>query len=457
MAETSREIALKILTEISENGIYSHKAIHGALEKYQFLPKRDRALITRICEGTVERMIELDYIIDCFATVPTSKMKPVIRDILRSGVYQILFCDSVPDAAAVNEAVRLTQIRGFYNLKGFVNGVLRSVIRGKDEIPYPDRREEPVRYLSVTYSMPEWIVKDWLSEYGMFVTERILEAMLKERPTTVRYKTGKANARAITESMEAQGVTVRHAPYLSYAYYISDFNYLPALNAFKEGWIWPQDVASMLVGEAAGPNKGDTIFDLCAAPGGKSLHLADKMENYGMVEARDLTEEKVALIRENIRRSNLVNIRTQVMDALVFDPDSEERADIVICDLPCSGLGVAGRKADIKYRITEEKIDALAELQKEILKNAVRYVRPGGHLIYSTCTISSKENTGVREWALKNLPLEAESLDPFIPKILKRLTTEEGYLQLLPGIHDTDGFFIARFRKKSGSTHFLDI
>ena len=448
MTESTREIILRVLTEISENGIYSHMAIRGALDRYQFLSKRDRAFITKVCEGTIERMIELDYIIDCCSTVQTSRMKPVIRDILRSAVYQIRFMDSVPDAAAVNEAVKLTQKKGFYNLKGFVNGVLRGVIRGGDAIPLPDEKEEPVKALSVKYSMPEWIVKDWLSEFGHFVTLRMLETSLSVRPTVVRFKTDRISKNTILQSLYSQGVTVKRAPYLPYAYIISDYNYLPALTAFKNGWIFPQDVSSMLVGEAAAPMRGDYVIDVCAAPGGKSLHIADKMGNFGMVEARDVSDEKVAMIRDNVHRADLINVRPVVMDALTWDMSSEGKADIVICDVPCSGLGVISRKSDIKYRVTPERIDSLVELQRQILKNALRYVMPGGHMIYSTCTVGKRENLENVRWILENFPYEAESLDPYLPSQLKSLTTREGYLQLVPGIHDTDGFFLARLRRR---------
>ncbi len=448
MTENTREIILQVLTEISENGIYSHMAIRGALDRYQFLPKRDRAFITRVCEGTVERMIELDYIIDCYSTVTASRMKAVIRDILRSAVYQIRFMDGVPDSAAVNEAVKLTQKKGFYNLKGFVNGVLRNVIRGGDDIPYPDEAQEPARALSVRYSMPEWIVTGWIEEFGLFVTKKMLESSLSERPTVVRFKTDRISKNTIIRSLESQGVTVKRAPYLPYAFILSDYNYLPALNAFKNGWIFPQDVSSMLVGEAAAPMRGDYVIDVCAAPGGKSLHIADKMGGFGMVEARDLTEDKVALIRENVHRADLINVRPVVMDALTYDMSSEGKADIVICDVPCSGLGVIGRKSDIKYRVTPERMNSLQELQRQILKNAAQYVMPGGHLIYSTCTVGHSENLDNLRWFLGNFPYETESLDPLIPAALRRLTTAEGYLQLLPGIHDTDGFFIARLKRK---------
>lgn len=224
MTENTREIILNVLLEIGQGGELSSNAIHDALAKYQYFSKRDRAFITRVCEGTVERRIEIDYIIDCFSSVPVAKMKPVIQEILRSAVYQIRFMGGIPDAAAVNEAVRLTQKKGFYNLKGFVNGVLRAIVRKKDEIPYPDEHEEPIRYLSVRYSMPEWLIMRWLREFGPYLTEWMLEADLEERPTTVRIKTDRIDRQEILGSLRSQGVTVTHAPYVNYAYNLTDYN-----------------------------------------------------------------------------------------------------------------------------------------------------------------------------------------------------------------------------------------
>ena len=442
----TRDIILDVLTDINKNGRYCHIALHRALTEYQYLSKRDRAFITRVCEGTTERLIEIDYIIDQFSSVAVSRMKPLIRNIMRSAVYQICFMGGVPDGAAVNEAVMLTQSRGFYNLKGFVNGVLRNIARNVENITYPDPKTNVMEYLSVTYSVPRWIVKYWVDEYGFDVTKLMLQSFMEEKPTTVRLTTAIPREK-ILESLKAQGVHVKRAPYLPYAYNISDYNFLPALDAFKKGWIFPQDVSSMLVAEAAGLRQGDYVIDLCAAPGGKSLHAADKMAGFGMVEARDLTTEKMKLIEENIARADLINIRPQKMDALVYDKVSEGRADVVICDLPCSGLGVIGRKPDIKYKASLEKVEELSDLQKRMLHNAASYVRPGGTLIFSTCTVSPRENTENVRWFLENEPFKADSLDPYLPPQLHRLTTSEGYLQMMPGIHESDGFFISRFVK----------
>ena len=445
----TREMILEILLEIAD-GEHSHIAIRNALSKYQFLPKQERAFITRVCEGTLEYRIQIDYIIDSFSKIPVDKMKPVIREILRSAVYQLKFMDSVPDSAVCNEAVKLAQRKGFYNLKPFVNGVLRTVARQMDELSYPSREEDLVRFLSVKYSMPETLVLRWLGEYGEETTEKMLADFLTEKPMTVRFRTYpyQNSQDLIYQSLVDQGVKVEKAAYLPYAYSISDFNHIFMLDAFLEGKIQVQDVSSMLVAEAAAPEKGDYIIDLCAAPGGKSLHLGDKMEGYGTVDARDISQYKVDLIEENIQRTGSINVQAKVQDATVFDVESECRADIVLADVPCSGYGVIGKKPEIKYRATPQKQEEIVILQRTILDRAAEYVKPRGVLIFSTCTIAKEENEENMMWFMNNHPFKLESLDPYLPEELHSETTALGYLQLLPGIHKTDGFFIARFRRK---------
>ncbi len=443
----TRELILGILLAVNEDGEPSHQVLRNVLSKHQFLPKQDRAFITRVCEGTLEYQITIDYILNQFSKVKTDKMKPVIREILRCSVYQLRYMDSVPDSAVCNEAVKLAQKKGFYNLKAFVNGVLRTVARQIDQVAYPDKSDLEA-YLSVKYSMPDFLVRRWVREYGEATTEKILEDFLRERPLTVRCRQHRTDQEATLESIRAQGIQVEPAPYLDYAFYLSGYNHILTIQAFLEGKIQVQDVSSMLVAEVAAPKKGDQIFDLCAAPGGKSLHLADKMEGYGMVDARDLTEFKVEMIQENIARAEVINVQARCMDATVLDVDSEDEADIVLADVPCSGYGVIGKKPDIKYRMTPSKQEEIVILQRKILDRAAKYVKRGGTLVYSTCTIAREENQENVAWFLENYPFEAVDLNPNLPGELQGETTSEGYLQLLPGIHRTDGFFIAKFRRK---------
>ena len=250
------------------------------------------------------------------------------------------------------------------------------------------------------------------------------------------------------KSLTDQGVKVEPAPYLPYACHISGFDHILALDAFINGKILVQDVSSMLVAEAADPQKGDYVIDVCAAPGGKSLHVGDKMEGFGTVDARDVSQNKVNLIEENIRRTNSINVQAKVQDATIFDQESELLADIVLADVPCSGYGVIGKKPDIKYRVTPQKQEEIVILQRTILDRAANYVKPRGTLIFSTCTIAKEENEENMMWFLQNYPFKLESLDPCLPEELHSETTALGYLQLLPGVHKTDGFFIAKFRRK---------
>lgn len=443
-----RELVLGILLEINKEGQHSHLVIRSTLEKYQYLEKQERAFLTRVCEGTLEYKLRLDYILDQYSSVPVEKMKPVIREILRSSVYQLLYMDNVPDSAVCDEAVKLARKKGFYNLTGFVNGVLRKVARDYSSIHFPEKNQ-PVEYLSVLYSMPKWLVEKFLAEYGFEKTEKMLEAFLKEKPTTIRIRQHLVDKEAVLESLKRQKVTVEPAPYAENAYYIKNYDYLPALEAFRMGNIQVQDVSSMLVGEVAAPKEGDYVIDLCAAPGGKTLCIADKLKGTGRIDARDISRTKTDLIRENAIRQNFLNVVVTEKDATQLDSESFEKADILIADVPCSGLGVIGKKTDIKYNITQNGIAELVNLQRKILEQASTYVKPGGTLIYSTCTINKEENIENVRWFVENYPYELESIDDYLCEELRCDTTKEGYLQLLPGVHDCDGFFIARLKRKT--------
>ena len=374
-----REIILGALMDIVEEEQYSHIVLKDVLEKYQYLDKRDRAFITRVTEGTLENMLQMDYIIERFSKVKVENMKLVIRNILRMSVYQLKYMDSVPDSAVCNEGVRLAQKRGFYQLKGFVNGVLRSVARNLDKVEYPSKEKQPLLYLSVTYSMPEWIVKSWCELYGFDAVEKICKDMHEEKPTSIRCNLDKTEKEQIIESLKEQGIQVEQSPYLDYALGIRGYNYMKAVLAFKRGWFQVQDVSSMLVSEIAAPKWGDYCIDVCAAPGGKSLHLADMLHGSGHVEARDITDYKVRLMQENIERIGVINMSATLQDATVFDPESVERADILLADVPCSGLGVIGKKADIRYKMTPAKQTEIIKLQRKILDTVWKYVKWAEH------------------------------------------------------------------------------
>ncbi len=443
----SRELILGILLEVTRDGQYSHIALSNVLSKYQYLDKKERAFITRVTEGTLEHMIEIDYIINQFSNVKVNKMKPVIRCIIRSAVYQLKYMDFVPDAAVCNEAVKLAEKKGFRTLKGFVNGVLRNIARNLDNITYPDKTDD-INFLSIRYSMPVWILKQWLACYDKETVEKMLEDFLKEKPTTIRCNLNIMSKEELKQSLEKEGVYVENHPYLPYALWISSYDYLADLESFREGAFYVQDISSMLVAHIADPKEEDAVIDVCAAPGGKSLHIAELLHGSGHVEARDLTDYKVGLIQENIFRSGAPNIEAVKWDATVLDEASVEKADIVVADLPCSGLGVLGKKTDLKYKMTQETQKELVMLQREILSKVQSYVKPDGTLIYSTCTIHAGENMENVHWFLKEYPqFELVPIEDYLCGELKESVQEEGCLQLLPGIHKSDGFFIAKFRK----------
>lgn len=435
----SREIVLDILLEILEHNSYSHMVIRQALNKYQYLEKQERAFISRVSEGTLEYLIQIDYMINLYSSIKVHKMKPVIRNLLRMSVYQMIYMDRVPDSAVCNEAVKLAIKRRFQGLKGFVNGVLRNISRNKETITFPDD--------SIRYSVPQWMLDLWNQSYDANTVKLMLNSFLSESRIVVRCNLDRADKQQILDSLREQKIQAEETRFSSSILYLKGFDHLESIDAFNKGWIQVQDMSSSFVGEIARPEPGNYVIDVCGAPGGKSLHIADLLKGTGMVEVRDLTEYKVQMIDENINRTGFTNIQAKIQDALVPDETSVEKADIVIADLPCSGLGIIGKKPDIKYHMTPEKLKDLAKLQREILSVIHRYVKPGGTLIYSTCTINQQENQENAAWFLEHFPFEPVNIEGRLGSLLESDTMRSGWVQFLPGVHPCDGFFIAAFRK----------
>ncbi len=428
--KSARELALLVLLQVEKKEAFSHVAIRRCLEENRQLPRQERAFFKRLTEGTIEEMIRLDYIINQFSKTKTNHMKPVIRALLRSGVYQLLYMERVPASAVVNETVRLAKKKGFSSLRGFVNGVLRTVERQKDAIVFPSEEENLPYALSIQYAMPQWIVERFLAAYGTERTKRILAAFPAKTKTTLRVDTSRCSREDILQSLEEQGISATPHEGLPYAIVLDSSQGLEEIPQFREGLLYAQDVSSMLVAEYAAPKGDEFVLDVCAAPGGKSTHMAQLLQNGGRVEARDLTKAKVALILENAARCRTKNLTAKQWDARVFDPSMEEKADIVLADLPCSGLGVMGSKTDIKYNASEEGIMQLSALQREILETVWRYVRPGGTLVYSTCTITKEENEENTAWFLQTHP-------DFSLVFARQLLPDEG----------CDGFYIAKMER----------
>lgn len=442
-----RELAMQAIIMVLEEKKSSSEVVSGVLDKYQYLPKQERAFFTRLCEGTMERAIELDYVINQFSKTKTKKMKPVIRTILRMGTYQILYMTQVPDSAACNEAVKLAQKKGFHTLKGFVNGILRNISRNKDNLAYPDKDKDFLEYLNITYSMPMWILEKWNVVYSHEELEKMLSYFAKESKTTIRVNTLNVSGEEYKTLLEKAGVKVEQGCYYENAFEISEYNTIQSLPGYEDGYFVVQDQSSMLAVLCAGIEKEMNVIDVCAAPGGKTMFAASLLHGGNLVSC-DVSDFKVGRIMENVERLGLSNVEPVVWDATELNPSWVGKMDVVLADVPCSGLGVIGKKSDIKYNCSQEGINNLQDIQRDILANVAQYVKPGGILLYSTCTVTEEENKENADWFQENFEFDYESLVPYLPEELSRTTAKEGYLQLLPGIQNTDGFFIARFRKR---------
>lgn len=444
---TARDATVKMLLAVCKDKQFSHVVKGKYLVKIE--EKRERALATRLFEGCLERLIELDYIIDSFSKMPVQKMKPAIAAILRMTVYQLLYMDKIPAGAACNEAVKLAKRYGFSGLSGFVNGVARAVARA-EEIRYPDVKKDRKKYLSVKYSMPFTIVEQICKQYGEDLAETIFRAFLQdETSVSVRCMTNFTDTETLKNLLSEADVTVEEGFYSKDALRLSGIDSPERLPGFAEGMFYIQDESSMQAVLAAGLTGNEKVLDLCAAPGGKSVMAADMLMSLGTgtVVSGDLTEAKTKLLNENKERCRVNNMFVRQADATRFRPEEEACYDVVFADVPCSGLGIIGKKPDIKLFMTTEQEAELCVLQKEILRNAVRYVKQGGTLIFSTCTLNKDENMGGYDFLKEECGMVPDSLNPFLSEKLHTETTGKGYLQLIPGLHKTDGFFVARFKK----------
>lgn len=444
-----REVVLDILLELSGQTEYSNVLIGAALDKYDYLDSKEKAFIKRVSEGTIERRIQLDYVLDQYSKTPVMKMKPLIRELLRMSVYQLLFMEHIPAAAVCNEAVKLAKKHRFQGLQGYVNGVLRSIAREREQIAWPDRQRDLPGFLSVCYSMPPWLVAHFSENYGEETCEKILGACLERGPVSVRLdeRLSQKERESLIAAWEKDGVRVQAHPYLPYAVRLQGVSGVRGLAGYPEGRFMVQDMSSMLVVEAAGIRSGDTVVDVCAAPGGKALHAAAKLNGTGQVIACDVSRYKTDKIEENRARLGMENVSVRVRDARERDESLVGRADVLLADVPCSGLGVIGHKQDIKYRVTRESLAEVEKLQKEIIANVIDYIKPGGVLMYSTCTMNPGENEEMAAWISETFDLEPTGMEDELPAVFAG-DAKKGMLQLLPGIHETDGFFLAKFRKK---------
>ena len=379
-----RAQAADILEEVTDRGGKSHLLLAAALKKHPEWEARDRRFLTNLVHGTLQEMPFLDARLQCISSVPPEKMKPAVRSALRLGLYQLFFMDRVPASAAVNESVQLVKKKGLGGLAGFVNAVLRKAAA---------RTDWPALSAAAELRLPEALYQRCLVQFGEEKTEEIAKAYLAPSVLSLRVNRSRISMEEAAAMLQGDGFGILREED-GFLFLKTGERALPPeeSRAMREGFVQPQDISTAAGIRAAGIRPGMRILDLCAAPGGKALQAADLMRDEGEVLACDLTENKVRLIRENAARCGFSCVRACAADALTFDPEKESRFDLVIADLPCSGLGAAGRKPEIKYRVTEAQIRSLAELQRRILQNAFAYVKPGGKLLYSTCTLTKEEN-----------------------------------------------------------------
>lgn len=464
MANT-RELVLEILMTSEKEQSSCSQMIKDVLQKYDYLETGEKAFIKRLAEGTLEREIEIDYLLDAYSSVPVRKMKPLIRNLMRLSVYQILYMDKVPDKRAINEALKLAEKRKFNTLKGFVNGVLRKMAADKEsgamEKLYPNYDKEPLKYLSVRFSMPLFLLNVWEKEYGLEKTVQMTEALMQVHPVCVRVlpddisetpeEQGYKSELSLVSAWENSGIKVEKHPLGAHLYLLSGLDGVSNLAGFAEGLVTVQDASSVLAVLCAGIGPDDLVLDPCSAPGGKTSMAAvqlRQMGGKGRVIAGDVSEYKTERIEENLERMHLSDlVRVRVWDARIPDASLEGKCDKVLLDVPCSGLGVIGKKRDIKYNISETSLQDILTLQREIIDAVVPAVKKEGILLYSTCTVRIEENEENVQYICEKYGFTAENLNPYLPDLLQGDDASRGTLQLFPGEHPCDGFFIARLRK----------
>ena len=438
----AREVALLSLNACQRQGGWSDNILKKQLSQAG-LDSRDGALATQLCFGVLQNQLLLDFYLSKFSNLPLKRMEGKVVQALRLGAYQMLFLTKIPHSAAVNRSVEMTRTHCKNpRAPGMVNGILRSLERNLDNLPTIPQTD-PVSYLSVLYSTPEWIVKEFLLTLGEGETAKLLAANNTRPPITAMVNTVKTTPEALMEQLKEERVEAQPHPWLEDCLILSKTGDLERLKAFQEGLFYIQDPASRLAVQAAGAKPGMRVLDCCAAPGGKSFAAAIAMENQGEVISCDLHPHKKKLIQAGADRLGLSMVKPMTADGKVFRPEWEEAFDMVLVDAPCSGLGVIRKKPDIRYK-DPEPLAGLPEIQKAILDNAQRYVRPGGVLLYSTCTVLCRENEQVAEDFLARHP-DFKGEDFTLPGAIG--TSEGGMMTLWPHRHGTDGFFICKLRK----------
>lgn len=440
MPVTAREAALKVLTFYRTRGarpdiILENMTGPGGLDS------RDMGLANNIINGVLQNRALCDYYIEYYSGRKLDYFEPAILDIMRISVYQLLFLTRVPPHAVVSEGVTLAK-KNSKNASGLVNAVLRKISDNRQHLPSIETATREA-YLAIRYSHPEWLVRELLDTYGEEKIEAILQSDNTPAPMTVITNTLRCDTEALKAALERDGVVCEPHPYLSNALNISGSGLVTDLEAFQKGWFYVQDAAAFLAVQAAAPKKGDTVCDVCSAPGGKSFAAAILMENSGQIHAGDIHEKKLRLIKSGAERLGITIIETQPRDGREVNEALADACDVVLCDVPCSGFGVMRKKPEIRYKDPAE-LERLPEIQLGILKASARCVKPGGTLLYSTCTLLKRENEDVVSAFLN----ENDDFSLAAFELPAPLGKADGMATLLPDAGNTDGFFICKMVRK---------
>lgn len=447
--KTARSLTVHILTRVEEEGAYANLLLQHNLES--LTQARDKQLVTTLVNGTLKHRLTLDYALRQHLRKPMSNLPVPVRGILRSGAFQLLYLERIPPAAAVHESVELAKALE-PRFASLVNGVLRQVQGTGWNFSWPDAGREPVRYLSVRYSHPEWMVRRWWKRWGFEETEELCRINNEPASTWIRTNTLKISAGELQELLEHEGIRTVKGKFVPECIQISGFGAIERLKSFQAGLFTIQDESSQMVAHVLAPKQGQKVLDACAAPGGKTTHLAQIMQDQGEILAFDVHEHKLSLIQDLADRLGIGSIRTCLGDARELPGVSERSEDKVLVDAPCSGLGVLRRKADLRWQKKEEELEGFPQLQLGILERAAGVVKPLGELVYSTCTVEPEENFEVvKAFRLSHpefIPVDLTEGLPFTLWDERDIRqAKKGMLQLLPQRHGTDGFFLAKFRR----------
>ena len=439
----AREVALRIINDVTQNHAYANIALAREINR-QKLSDQDRRFITELVYGSVKAQETLDWMIGFYVTRPVSTIAPIILNILRMGMYQMFFLTKIPVSAACNQAVELTKKYGHVGTVKFVNAVLRNAVRTPEKIVYPKREQDVVKFLSLTYFHPEWLVARWVDRLGAEAAENLCSINNVTPALCLRTNTLKNNRDELLAVLENEGVVAEASHWTPEGIVCHSTPALSSLQSLSTGLFQIQDESSMLVAHVLDPQPGEFIIDTCAAPGGKTTHIAALMNNKGRILANDIYEHKLLLIKENAARLGITIIDSLELDATLIGTKFSGQADRVLVDAPCSGLGVLRRKADSRWRKEENMLKELPRLQRTILHSAADCVKVGGVLVYSTCTTEREENQAVVESFLRSRPeFVLEQTGKFLPVA----GHDDEMVQLWPHVDHVDGFFIARLTR----------